>query len=59
MELLPSTLVDHLMFSVWANINMGLVLAAAVNSKETLLVWGESELQTDLFLFLLKAEKYF
>lgn len=38
---------------------MSLVLTAAVNSKEMLPVWGDSELQNDLLLFLLKVEKYF
>lgn len=37
---------------------MGIVFTAAVSSTE-LLVWGDSELQNDLLLFLLKVEKYF
>lgn len=37
---------------------MGLVLTAAVNSKEMLPLPGDSELQNDLLLFLLKVEEY-
>lgn len=38
---------------------MGIVLTAAVSIMELLLVWGDSELQNDFLLFLLKVEKYF